>query len=270
MRILALVLFLLPCFTFAQQEGISTVQGRFEKPHFSFVNVGPVISASGDYKNGLQLNFGYGKRLNRMLTISGVIGYQRLATDYSADVDFFVSETDDPEHFGPAASADGDPYDDYWEVLMEGGDLSVLSIGGMLRLNLTPHVSGSSFLIYAFAQPTLSSVTHAEVTRINRLTDAFDYVETNTIDGDNNEAMKKSSTFAAAISIGPGVELFPGKKISFTAQLSLNNIFSFGKELGSDKEDFPHKYSSIVDEQFPFTTKSLTSITVNVGIHYNF
>lgn len=270
MRKLVLIFLLLPFLTNAQQEGLATVQGRFEKPHFSFVTAGPILSASGDYKSGVQLNFGYGKRLNRLLTFAGFVGYQRLAVDYGQDIDFFVSELDDPDHFGPAAAADGDPYDDYWEVLLEGGDLSIFSVGGSLRLNLIPFVSNSKFLLYGFAQPSLSSVTHAEVTRTNRLTDTYDYVETNTIDGDNNEAMKKSSLFTAAVSLGPGVEILPAGKVSFIGQVLLNNVFSFGKELGSDKEDFPRRYSTVVHEQFPFTTKSLTFISFNVGIQYNF
>ncbi|MDL5047950.1 hypothetical protein QQ054_18195 [Oscillatoria amoena NRMC-F 0135] len=249
----------------AQDAGPAEAIQRFSRPHFSFLSVGSMLNVPGDYAKGFQLELGYGKRLNKVVYLQGFIAYQKFTTDYTG-YDFYVSETDEPTAF-PPGSIDNevpyDPYDDSFEVGLSGGDLSVFTLNGIIRLNLIPYSESAKVLVYGFLQPCIGVSVLSDIQKEVRLTIDYNYDQ---IDESTRES---TSSFVSGISLGPGIEILPTNSFSFFAQAAFNGLF--GKNLILDKASYTNRTSSINDPDFPIKSSgALVSISVKVGIQYNF
>ncbi len=251
--------------TQAQDTGPAQAMQRFSYPHFSFLSAGPIIGSSGDYKKGFQLELGYGKRLNKVIYIQGCISYQKLTNDYTG-YDFYVSETDEPTAFPPGTidnEVPYDPYDDSFEVGLRGGDLSMFTLSGVLRVNLIPYSESAKVLVYGFIQPAIGVAVLSDIQKEVRLTIDYNY------DQITESTRASTSNFVSGISLGPGVEVLPTQKFSFFAQVAFGGYF--GNDIVLDKTSYSNNTSSINNPNFPVKDSgALVSISVKLGVQYNF
>lgn len=138
----------------AQEEGRAEIQQRFERMHFSSFSIGLVRSSTGDYTDGWQADVGYGKRVNKLITLGANVTYLTLGNSYNG-YDYYVTESDEPSAFPPGSTTDGNPYDESIEVAISGGEFSAFSLSGFVRMNFTPYSDNSKIVVFGFIKPSV-------------------------------------------------------------------------------------------------------------------
>jgi hypothetical protein len=252
---------------FTQDEGSVVKRERIDRDKSIFVGAGiSVVGGSnfGDYSNGINFEAGYTKRLNRVLSIGGSLSYLRFAYDPS-----FLEKTpngkDIPNYvYYDKTITNLNNVNDVWLLSIQGGDVSLISLAGNIKLNFVPVKDNSVVSVYAFAKPfvSLASVSKA----IGKL-EAYQYTTDWFLNpSEDLEGEYDDSSFTGGVFIGPGIEFFPAKKISFFAQASFGYTFpikvistrSYGNDINVD-----------VNGDFPLKSVSFTSINFAAGISFN-
>ncbi|MBL0743564.1 hypothetical protein [Chryseolinea lacunae] len=283
----------------AQDEGAIVKRERIDKSKGIFLGLGPSFTFGkniGDYKNGINAEIGFLKRLNRIFSVGPSVSYVNFK--YDPEVTSLKS--------GNAYIGSGDPNDwrtkyglpslnyQYGYVLnLEGGDLSLISLAVNLKLNFIPVKDDTKFSVYGFAKPFISIASRKEVKGSDaRYTyetyedtggtqsTADDYLYYNQDDDtwypdgyesnwgpSDYEALKSETKVTGGIFIGPGIEIMPAKSFSFYLQAALGYTFpvSYVSTAAYDKT-----VTSYVNEKFPMVTKGFPSVNVQVGASYNF
>ncbi|QOI97697.1 MAG: hypothetical protein HRU69_09410 [Flammeovirgaceae bacterium] len=245
----------------AQDAGPAEIQQRFERMHFSSFSIGMVKGSTGDYGKGWQAEIGYGKRLNKLITLGASLTYQSLGNTYNG-YDYYVSESDEPSAFPPGSTTDGEPYDESIEVGIDGGTFSSFSFSGIIRMNLTPYSDNSKIVVFGFIKPSVGIGFLSAMTKEARLVVDFEYVNTTYVDRES------TSSFVAGVSVGPGMEFIPSKNLSVTAHVCFNS--QFGDKIVLDKSAFRPSTATITNVDFPVTSGALVSLSFTLGLQYNF
>lgn len=282
----------------AQDEGTIVKRQRIDKNKGLFIGLGPSFTFGkniGDYNTGFNVELGFLKRVNRILSIGPSISY--LSFQYDPEVT--------TEREGNAYLGYGDPNNweskygfnnleyDYGYVLeLEGGDLSLTSLAVNIKLNFVPVKDNSIISAYVFAKPFVSLASRKEVSgRGERYTyeiyednqgtttenDDLLYYNlgdntwyagyTETWDGESYEALKSDTEVTGGIFIGPGIELFPARKLSFYLQTTFGYTFPV---TFVSTESYEKTVASYVNKEFPMTKKGFPSVNVQVGMTFNF
>ena len=265
----------------AQDEGAIVKRERIDKSKSVFLDLG--ISQTlgkniGDYNIGFNVEAGFTKRLNRVLSIGPSISYQQFKYD--------------PEKTGINNIFVGGPYyeDNFAYYLgaiidFKGGDLNLTSLTLNLKFNFIPVKDNTVFSAYAFAKPFVTMVSRTEVKGIatiyendgdiNNSSDWYLRTDVPPIPWEPNNGsgipvsnkLKADTEVTGGIFVGPGVELFPGRTFSFFGQVAVGytlpiTFVSTKAYQGQDLDD--------LSEEFPMTKKGFPSWSLQFGASYNF
>jgi len=254
----------------AQDEGTIVKRERIQRDKNIFVGGGISIlggSNSGDYSSGLNIEAGYGKRLNRVFSIGGSFSFLRFKYDASVlnNKPTGTTLSGFPSNF----YYDGRStlIDEGFLVALTGGDVSVMSLALNLKFNFVPVKDNSVISVYGFAKPFIANAATSEIKGFGEYV-FYDNNQSNWFyntanDGQVSYAAKSNIT--GGIFVGPGVEFFPAKAVSFFAQASFGYTFPFNvistKSFGNDVSKLP--------DDFPLKSIGFTSINFAAGISFN-
>jgi hypothetical protein len=302
---LAIVIFLSTVIAFAQDEGEITKKARIGRSNNIFFGIGPSFNFGknvGDYGTGLNFEIGYSKRVNRLLSIGPSISFIKFS--YSPDAstaengNAYYGSGDISINYPSSWDTWNEKYvlDETFEyaygLTLRGGDISLLSLSVNIKLNLVPVKDTSPISVYIFAKPFVTQATrkavYGEGVRYvyeafevrNEFEEYYDELFYNTGDDtwylsdysedwgpDSFEALKEDKVITGGIFVGPGIELFPAKKLSFFFQPAIGYTFPITfVSTGS----YDNTIDSYVNDEFPIVKKGFTSLNLQLGLSYNF
>lgn len=258
---------------YAQDEGAIVKRQRIERDKGIYFDLGPSFTLGkniGDYSTGFSFEMGYNKRLNRVLSIGPSFSY--------------VKFNYDPVKTGLNNAAIEGPFNDQqvpyyvgYVLNLEGGDLSLTSLGFNLKLNLVPVRDDSKVSVYAFAKPFIAMANRSElsgsldvyvnIADIGNDEDWGEPVITEPVDVNDFEQWKSSSDITGGIFVGPGIEFNPAKSFSFFAQFSFGYTFPVDFISTSDYENVSLEDSP---ERYPLVKKGFPAVNFQVGGCFNF
>jgi hypothetical protein len=256
-------------FAFSQDEGAVVKRERIQLDKSIFVGggVSSVLGNNfGDYSTGINFEAGYLKRLNRVISIGGSVSY----LNFKYDANVIKSK---PDVNGTGLSQDF-YYDtqaasitEGYYLTLTGGDLSIISLAGNIKVNFVPVKDNSVISVYGFAKPFIASSKRSDVTG----TLEYIYTPDNTnwyYDTSKNTGgtYTGESTITGGIFLGPGVELFPAKKVSFFAQASFG--YTFPIDIVSTRS-YGNDLTDLTNAKFPVSSLGFTSINFAGGISFN-
>jgi hypothetical protein len=272
----------------AQDEGVIKKKERIDRSKSVFLSLGPSFTLGkniGDYSVGFNVEAGFVKRLNRILSVGPSVSY--LSFDYDQEKtglnNAFIG--------GPYADTQGDTFYEGLYFELEGGELSLISLAANLKLNFIPVKDNSKISVYAFAKPFVTYATRGEVTgkgtyltNYGDIEDAADWYTEQTFTWKagaglgtykGSEDLEKQSQVTGGIFIGPGLEFLPAGKISAFFQASIGytfpvsyistKVYENNVKTGNDIDVFLKDIN-----QYPLTKKGFPSVNLQFGAAYNF
>jgi hypothetical protein len=200
----------------AQDEGEVVVKERFARDKSVYISVGPSFTIGknlGDYSTGLSLEAGFLKKSNKLISWGANLSYLKFGYDESQTYKYFY----DPEN------------DFAIESYLDGGDISLLSVGFNLKLNFIPVGDNTAVSIYGIVNPFVSFVKRTEVTSYAELfVDEDEFEEYDgiydtrtgdvTFDAEDYPALASESKVSGGAHLGFGVEFVPSHAVSFFLQ----------------------------------------------------
>ncbi len=260
-------------FTFAQDEGNIVKRDRIQRDNGIFIDFGPSFTLGkniGDYSTGFSIETGYAKRLNRIISIGPSLSYLKFNYDPEAANDLsgafidYIEDQNNPNYY------------EGYVIELDGGDVSLLSLAVNLKLNFVPIRDNSVFSVYFFAKPFVSLASRTDVngnstflgtTDPDGQTD-WEVIEDDIIWGaDDYPALAADTEVTGGIFLGPGVELFPAKKMSFFVQAS----FGYTAPITFvSTESYDSTYDSYFNEEFPMVKEGFPSVNIQFGASFNF
>lgn len=252
----------------AQEEGDVVTRQRIVHDKCLFVGGGfsRVLGNNfGDYSTGMNVEGGFIKRLNRVLSLGGSMMYSHFKYDpsilqkppapYEDPVNFFYGYDNSSNEIGSL-------------VFLAGGNLSLISLSGNIKINFIPVKDNSVVSVYAFAKPfaiysSVSSVTGRTLDYIRDLTTG----DWGSPVGQKNLSYGNDNGFSGGVLLGPGIEFFPGKKISYFAQASYGYTFPIAFV---STRSYSQGIENLSDPRFPKKELGFTSINFAAGVSYNF
>lgn len=302
----ALYLILMATTLNAQDEGTAVAQTRFENPNSIYASGGLSLTFGdnvGDYSKGMNFEAGYLKRLNKVLSIGGSLSYIKFKYDPettnaeggayygSGDINLTYTSafgTTWNEKYGLSES-----YDYAYVLTLEGGDVTLMSLGFNIKLNFVPVGDDTKVSVYGFAKPFVTYAKRNEVTGngvlyvyeayedLNGTTDELDdllfynqgddtwypngYEEDWGPDGFS--ALKEDTRITGGIFIGPGIEFTPNRSVSIFAQAAFGYTFPVSFVSTGSYDDTIDSY---VDPEFPIIEKGFPSLNLQFGLAFNF
>lgn len=298
-KIVYLLSFSLICFSVAaQDEGLLTKQARIALSNGVFVGIGPSFTFGkniGDYSKGLNVEVGYMKRVNRVLSIGPSVSYLSFKYDAKETGSNNAFLNYDDEYF------DSNHYMYFIEgvyVDFKGGDMNLISLAANIKLNLIPIMDERKFSFYVYAKPFVTSVTRKEVKGTGYIFNVYDINDDSFYSGDEavesivnynsvtaqapwepgnpgwaaigfdiTDDLKKDSRITGGVFVGPGVEFLPTKNISFYLQALVGYTFpvSFVSTEKYKGNDFNN-----LDKDYPMTENGFPSLNLQFGVSFNF
>ncbi|HEX5167984.1 MAG TPA: hypothetical protein VFW11_02340 [Cyclobacteriaceae bacterium] len=294
---LSLAFVSLPLISLAQDEGSIVKKERIDLDKGIFIGGGPSFTLGkniGDYSTGLNIEAGYTKRVNRILSIGPSLSYISFKYDPQETGDNNVFLDRQQEYYDQT-------YNLYWRpgmyVDFHGGDMSLLSAAFNLKLNFIPIRDDSKVSLYAFAKPFITYAKRTEVKgdsyvfRVYDIDGNEDYTaeeavtsieETGSVlvpweAGDPTWAsqglvisddLKEDTRLTGGIFVGPGIEILPAKNVSFFAQVAIGYTFPVSF-ISTEKYDNTDDLNE-VDPSYPVTEEGFPSINLQFGVSFNF
>lgn len=263
-------LFVITTITFSQDEGAVVKRERIQLNKGIFVGGGisSVLGSNfGDYSTGINFEAGYMKRINRVISIGGSISY----LSFKYDPNVIKSK---PDVNGTGLSQDF--YYDYnatnitdgYYLTLTGGDISIISLAANFKFNFVPVKDNSVISVYGFAKPFIASAKRSEVTGVAEYIYTPDNVNWYYDSSQNGSgAYAGESNITGGIFVGPGVELYPARKISVFAQASFGYTFpidivstrSYGNDITND----------LNNSKFPMSSLGFSSLNFAAGVSFN-
>ncbi|HMG94579.1 MAG TPA: hypothetical protein VK589_31185 [Chryseolinea sp.] len=288
-----------------QDEGTIVKRERIDRSKNIFLGFGPSFTLGeniGDYSVGYNVEAGFLKRVNRVLSIGPSVSYIAFAYDPEKTKaenaeDLYVGTSYDingwHDRYDQAGLNPDQEWDFGWLLNLEGGNISLLSLALNLKFNLIPITDKSVFSIYGFAKPFISWANRTAVTgsgqryiyeayedEVNELLYPYPpYSEVNIWYLDDGEdgvdpwgptqipALAEESKITGGIFVGPGVEFNPAKKVSIYAQAAFGYTFPVSYV---STESYPKTVQSYVNPEFPIVEKGFPSVNVQLGVSFNF
>jgi len=292
----------------AQDEGEITKRERIDRSKNIFIGGGGSFTLGeniGDYSLGYNLEAGFLKRLNRVLSIGPSISYLRFDYDPEATNDergAYYGEGDIPvdwysntyETWGDKyPTTAGNTYDYRYLLTLEGGDLSLISLALNIKLNFIPITEDKKVSVYGFAKPFISfsdreAVTGSGVREVwesyelrkgtaNESDDELYYYQGDQKwypdgyeeewDSEGFPVLEKETAVTGGIFIGPGVEFVPTNAFSFYFQAAFGYTFPVSYV---STESYDDTIDSYIDDEFPMVKKGFPSLNLQFGVSYNF
>lgn len=269
-KLLPFILLICSLSAIAQDEGTIVKRERIQRDKNLFLGGGVSIlggSNLGDYSTGLNFEGGYSKRLNRVISIGGSISYLNFKYDPT-----FSTKPPAPGqnpgnwYFGTSVITGGLVG---FYLNLNGGNVSLLSLSGSIKVNLIPIKDNSVVSIYGFAKPFVSM---ANLSSFTGSVEFYDYVGNNWVrnqGNDGSDTFESKSSVSGGIFVGPGIEFFPTKPVSLFLQASFG--YTFPIDVVSTRS-FPNDLATIQNADvngYPFKSLGFTSINFAAGILFN-
>jgi hypothetical protein len=285
---------------FAQDEGNIVKRERIAKDHGIFLMLGPSFTLGkniGDYSTGLNVEAGFTKRLNRILSIGPSISYvgfnyDPAKTKAKTAADLYTGVATDINDWHATYDGGGLPANqqfNYGYLLnLKGGNVSLVSVAANIKLNVIPVTDHSRISVYGFIKPFVSIAQRKAVSGKGER-----YVYEAYVDPDDNKlyynqgdkvwypdgytdtwgpsstypALKSKSKVSGGFFVGPGIEINPAKAFSFFGQAAFGYTFPISYV---STESYPKTVASYTNKEFPIVEKGFPSISIQVGASYNF
>ena len=299
-----ILLSLLSIGAFAQDEGTAVARARFDRPNSVTVSAGLARTFGknvGDYSRGSAIEAGFLHRLNKLVAIGGFVSMVRFGYDPSQtptsptdkdlfkgfDTDLRITSTNNVSYrdtYGSAIDANYD-FPHGYQLSLSGGDVSLTTFGFNMKLNLIPVSDKLPVSVYVTVKPFAALAHRDDVSGSGQqyLYEArvsggnFEY---NLGDGkwypsayqedwgpDGYPALGAENTFTGGLLVGPGIEFAPAGPVSAFAQLTLGYTMPVSFVSTSS---WPRTTASYVNSSFPIINKGFPSMSLQVGLSYNF
>jgi len=272
-HLMAVVFLLFNVFVlFAQDEGAIKKRERIERDKNIFIGGGISIlggSNLGDYSTGINFEGGYSKRLNRVISVGGSISYLSFKYDQSILQRPPISGQDPANWYAGTVIDQGVQLDRGFFLNLNGGDISIISLAANIKVNLIPIKDNSVISVYGFAKPFISSARLSDLTGsiiVYDYDNSFnDWFRNSSLDG--SDTFKGKSSISGGIFIGPGIEFFPTKPVSFFIQASFG--YTFPIDVVSTRSYTNDLFTVANSADFPLKSIGFTSINFAGGISFN-
>lgn len=250
----------------AQDEGAVVTRERITRDRSVFISGGfsNVLGNNfGDYSTGINFEGGYLRRLNRVVSIGGSISYLHFKYDPSI-LQKPPAQYEDPVNFYYGYDVNSNEIGSL--LYLEGGDMTLISLAFNFKFNFVPVKDNTIVSVYAFAKPFITSAKRGD---ISGSTDDFIYNTTTDNwdpDGESTGTYKGDSKISGGILLGPGVELYPGRKVSFFVQASFG--YTFPIDIVSTRS-YNSDIANLITDKFPVSSLGFTSINFAAGASFN-
>lgn len=286
----------------AQDEGAIVKRERIDKSKGLFLGIGPSFTFGkniGDYSVGYNIELGFLKRLNRVLSIGPSVSYQSFKYDPSVtnpkDItgDALYKGSGDPNDWRTKYAFPSLTYGYGYLLNLEGGDLSLGSLAVNIKLNFIPVKDNTKVSVYGFVKPFVSiasrKAVHGSDARYtyetfeddnNTATTADDILYYNQGDDtyypdgftskwgpENYDALKSETKVTGGVFLGPGVEVMPTKSFSFFLQAAIGYTFPVSYV---STQAYNKTVTDYAKDEFPIVNKGFPSLNIQVGASYNF
>ncbi len=289
----------------AQDEGVIKKRERIDRSKSIFIGGGGSFTLGkniGDYSVGFNGEVGFLKRLNRILSIGPSISYLNFKYDpekTSASRGAYYGTGDITIEYASAFDSWNDKYPiDYnyeyaYVLTLEGGDLSLISLGLNIKLNFIPITDNTKFSIYGFAKPFIAIADRKAVSgsgkrwvweayedRHGTASEADDQLFSVTNDdkwyadgyeenwsSEGYPVLAKESSVTGGIFLGPGIEFMPAKSVSIFVQAGFGYTFPVSYVSTKSYDDTIQSY---VNDEFPMVKKGFPSLNAQFGVSFNF
>jgi hypothetical protein len=165
--------------------------------------------------------------------------------------------------------------DEGYFLTLKGGDLTLISLALNLKINFVPVTDNSVISVYGFAKPFIA------MSSLNTLSGTGEYIYYDTglsdwtfdTNGDVSGTFEAETKITGGIFLGPGIEIYPARKVSFFAQASFG--YTFPMEAVSTKSYGNDSYNDLgvgnpnSNSNFPLSSIGFTSINFAAGISFN-
>lgn len=290
---------------FAQDEGVISKRERIDRSKGIFLGLGPSVTFGkniGDYTLGFNVEAGFVKRVNRVLSIGPSISYLNFQYDPEATNDergTYYGQGDIPIDWYSSYDTWNEKYPsnrvyDYkYALTLNGGDLSLISLALNLKLNFIPITDNTRFSVYGFAKPFIAIANRKAVTgsgvrsvwesyedlngTANESDDFLYYFQGDntwyedgyeeTWDSEGYPVLAKENSVTGGIFVGPGIEFIPANPLSFYLQVGFGYTFPVSYV---STESYDDSIDSYIHPEFPMVKKGFTSMNIQVGVSFNF
>jgi hypothetical protein len=290
----------------AQDEGVIKKRERIDRSKSIFLSGGgsaPFGKNIGDYSFGTNVEIGFLKRLNRILSVGPSVSYYHFKYDpevTTADRDAFYGDGDISIEYPSAFDTWNEKYgldEDYryaYVLTLEGGNLSLISLAANIKVNFIPVTDKRIVSVYGFAKPFVTYAKREAVSgsgkrwiwqayedkqgTASEADDLLYYNQTNegwrdddkyveNWDSKGYPALEEESSVTGGIFIGPGVEFAPAKAVSGFFQIAFG--YTFPVSYISTKS-YDNTIQSYANDEFPIVKKGFPSLNIQFGVSYNF
>ena len=251
----------------AQDEGTVVKKERIERDKGFFVGGGLSIAAGsnvGDYSTGLNFEGGFLKRINRVFSVGGSVIYQQ----FKYDPEVLASKPDITGSDIPSNFYYNDNFDQGFFLTLSGGDVSMISLAGNLKINFVPVKDNSTISFYAFAKPFVSFASMSRITGVGEVYvyDGTDWNPDVVLTEQDGLAYDAQSSTTGGIFIGPGLEINPAKSVSLFVQASFG--YTFAVDVVSTRS-YSNALSELIDTNFPVASVGFPSVNFSAGVSFN-
>lgn len=277
--LLTLMLFIFCLPAFAQDEGEAVAKARFERNKSLYIGGGLALPFGGkleEYGNGVSFEGGFLSRLNKVLSVGGNISYLSMKYDQDKTYPFYYNVD----------------YDYAIELELEGGDVTMLSAGFVLKVNFIPVSDNSVISIYGIANPFIAQSKRSEMKGRGYFYEDLDddVIYTDPVaglfpdewDASGFPVLKEETKITGGMQVGFGVEFMPVKPVSFFVQATVSYT---GNITYVSTNDFLSKADQYVDgngtiyydadstyynPNFPILKSGFPALSVKAGLSFNF
>lgn len=261
---------------FSQDEGTAVAQERLSRSNSIYVGMGPALILGknlGDYSDGFGFEGGYLKRMNKIISIGPHASFLKFKYQEFKTYPYYYDPTNDL----------------VIEYSQKGGDISLLSFGGTIKLNLIPIGDNTVFSLYGISTPFLSFVSRKEFEATGDFYADLDgdvlYTDlllSQDFDSDDIPQLEADSKVSGGIHLGFGAEFFPSKPVSIFVQAtfcytlpvrySATNSYLKVEDQYEDAAGviYYDAEESLYQDEFPIVNKGFSSLSIKGGISFNF
>jgi hypothetical protein len=260
----------------AQDEGDVVIKDRFIRDNSVFLAAGPSFTLGenlGDYSTGISIEAGYLKKANKLLSWGPSLSYLAFAYDETKTYEYYYDVQND----------------NAIEAYFEGGNISLISLGVTLKLNLIPVGDNTPITVYGILNPFASFVMRSELSAsgdfykdldLNQVYD--DYSFSVTYIADDYPALASDNKVTGGAHVGFGIEFAPAKPVSFflqatfsyTLPVSYVSTSSYLKDedryIDANGRYYYDATESFYQDEFPIIESGFSALSVKAGISINF
>jgi len=289
----------IPAFT--QDEGTAVARARFDRPNSIAVagGISRVFNKNvGDYTKGSNFEISFLHRLNKLVSIGGFVstssfGYDPGKTPSSPnpsdlykgfDLDLRLESTSNITYRDQYVIPADYDFPHGFQLSLDGGDVSLTTIGANIKLNLIPLSEKVPFSVYVLARPFAALSKRADVSGTGKMflyqakVQNGQFVVTSddkwyptayeeAWGPDGYPSLKSVSVLTGGLHVGPGIEFNPSGSVSAFAQALLGYTLPVSfVSTGS----YPRTTGSYTNPEFPIVKKGFPALSLQAGISYNF